>query len=226
MRGSQPIGGQYWRQGDLQLGITNMVYFGADNSKKSVALSALYEAVAWRHAMEMVSGVNFLRLQLRVIVCPKILQGCDSNTDREWNREKLYEGIAKECASFAHSPIFPCEDDPATKQWPGLSENVVEWMPKAEQIAIGSFKQVLENGPDVCNSESDSENSDHGDVLEDTYTAEMLDGEGNRKSGPKNLTAREAAWQRALAKRQKSQAQVACSSIDYILYSLSWRESR
>jgi hypothetical protein len=200
MCGSQPIGGQYWKQGELQLASTNMVYFDADNSKKSVAISALCDAVAWRRALEIVSD--------------EILQGCDSNTDFEGNRQKLYEEIAKECATFAHPPVFLCENDPATKQWPGLSENVAEWMHKAEQIAIGSFRQVLENGPDVSNSESDSENSDHGEELEDIYTPEMLDNEGKPKSGPIKLTPQEAAWQRALAKRQKSQAQFLSSTSD------------
>jgi hypothetical protein len=207
-RGSQPIHGQYWRQGELQLASTNMVYFDADNSKKSVALSALYAAVAWRHALEIVSGVNFLRLQQRAIVYPKILQGRDSSIDFGGNRQKLYEEVAKECAKFAHPPVFLCEDDPATKQWPELSENVVEWMYKAEQIAIGSFKQVLENGPDVCNSEGDSENSDHGEELEGAYTPEMPDKDGKPKSSPKMLTAQEAAWQRAVAKRKKSQVEL------------------
>jgi hypothetical protein len=54
-------------------------------------------------------------------------------------------------------------------------------MLKVEQIAVGSHKQVLEDGPDVCDSESDSDNSDYGEVLEGMYTAEMLDAEGKTK---------------------------------------------
>jgi hypothetical protein len=46
------------------------------------------------------------------------------------------------------------------------------------------------------------------------YTPEMLDDEGKPKTGPKKLTPQEAAWQRALAKRQKSQAQFLSSTSD------------
>jgi hypothetical protein len=63
-----------------------------------------------------------------------------------------------------------------TKEWQGLSERVADWMKQAELIAVGGFRQVLEDGPDVCSSESDSENSDHGDVfpLEDMFTPGMI----------------------------------------------------
>jgi hypothetical protein len=34
-------------------------------------------------------------------------------------------------------------------------------MEEAKQVAVSGYKQVLEDGPDVCNSESDSDHSDH-----------------------------------------------------------------
>jgi hypothetical protein len=59
---------------------------------------------------------------------------------------------------------------------------------------------VLENGSDVCNSESDSENSDRGEELEGMYTEEMLDSERKPKMKPVKLSPQEAACQRAAAK--------------------------
>jgi hypothetical protein len=78
-------------------------------------------------------------------------------------------------------------------------------MEEAKQIAVSGYKQVLENGPDVCNSESDSENSDHGNerLDSDMYTAEMLGPEGKNKSGPQLLTPRDVAFMRAAARATK-----------------------
>jgi hypothetical protein len=42
-----------------------------------------------------------------------------------------------------------------------------EWMTTALQIATGSRRQVPEDGPDVMNSESDSDNEQHGDEIQD-----------------------------------------------------------
>jgi hypothetical protein len=59
-----------------------------------------------------------------------------------------------------------------------------------ELIAIGSFRQVKEDGPDVASSESDPENSDHGEAWEDTdvYMANMIGPDGKKITGPVKLT--------------------------------------
>jgi hypothetical protein len=66
-------------------------------------------------------------------------------------------------------------------------------MDEAGRIDIrGGLSQVLEDGPDLCDSESDSENSDHGDAftLEDMYTADMIGPDGKLlQGGPVKLTA-------------------------------------
>jgi hypothetical protein len=143
---------------------TNQVYCEADNSRKSVALSAVYDAIAWRHALEINSDPNFRRTQQRVIVYPTVLKGMmealesgSCSSDSEGGRLQIYAKITEEFRLYARPPVFLCEDDPATKAWPGLSEHVAEWTKIAELIAVGSFKQVKEDGPDVMNSESDSE---------------------------------------------------------------------
>jgi hypothetical protein len=76
-------------------------------------------------------------------------------------------------------------------------------MKQAELIAVGGFHQVLEDVPDKGSSESDSENSDHGDVyqLEYMYTSDMIGPDGKLlQGGPVKLRAEQAAAQRAQAR--------------------------
>jgi hypothetical protein len=56
------------------------------------------------------------------------------------------------------------EDSSDAGPWPVLAEKVSIWMEEAKQISTAGYKQVFENGPDVCSPESDSENSDHGEM--------------------------------------------------------------
>jgi hypothetical protein len=93
----------------------------------------------------------------------KILESGDGSTDPDGGRESIYVKMAEEFHIYAYPLVLLCEDDPGTKVWPGLSDHVAEWMKTAEVITVGSFRQVKEDGPDVMNSESDSENSDHGE---------------------------------------------------------------
>jgi hypothetical protein len=60
--------------------------------------------------------------------------------------------------------------------WPVLPEKVLIWMEQAKQVAAEGYKQALEDGSATCNSESDSDHSDHGeDWLDGNMdTAEML----------------------------------------------------
>jgi hypothetical protein len=206
MRGSQPIGGQYWRQGNLQMAATNQVCYEADSSRESVALSAVCDAIAWRHALEINSDLDLLRTQQRVIVYPTILKGMmrilesgDCRTDPDGGRESIYPKIAEEFHTYAYPPVLLCEDSPATKEWPGLSEHVAEWMKVAELIAVGSFRQVKEDGRDVMSSESDSENSDHGEQWEDRerFTSEMIGEDGKRIMCPVKLSRHQVAVQMA-----------------------------
>jgi hypothetical protein len=54
-----------------------------------------------------------------------------------------------------------------------LADKVPGWMHTAAQVSIGGRKQVLEDRRDVCDSESDSENEDHGEVLSGMYTKDI-----------------------------------------------------
>jgi hypothetical protein len=55
------------------------------------------------------------------------------------------------------------EGDPRLSQWPTLAANSAEWMQDAKRISIGNYRQVLEDGPDVFDSESDNDYSHHGE---------------------------------------------------------------
>jgi hypothetical protein len=84
-------------------------------------------------------------------------------------------------------------------------------MEDARQVAVGGYKAVPEDGPDRCDSESDSENSDHGEEISyrSAYTSEMLDAEGKPKNGgPKRFSEEQVRVQRApAAHRSQSQAE-------------------
>jgi hypothetical protein len=51
----------------------NLVLEGMDTGKESVILSAIAEAVTWRHAMEQATDPDFKRPGQRIIVYPKSL---------------------------------------------------------------------------------------------------------------------------------------------------------
>jgi hypothetical protein len=57
------------------------------------------------------------------------------------------------------------DGDEHSAQWPYLAINADQWMTDAKPIAVAGCRQVLEDGPDVCNSESDAEYIDHGEEL-------------------------------------------------------------
>jgi hypothetical protein len=58
-------------------------------------------------------------------------------------------------------------------------------MEDARHFAVEGYKQVLENDPDVCDSKSYPENSDHGEMWSyaDTYTPDMLGPDRKAKNG-------------------------------------------
>jgi hypothetical protein len=66
-------------------------------------------------------------------------------------------------------------------------------MHTAAQIAVGGRKTVLEDGADVCNSESDSDNEDHGEVLKGMCTDSVpKDANGNPILGKCQLSPTQA----------------------------------
>jgi hypothetical protein len=53
-------------------------------------------------------------------------------------------------------------------------------MEDAKRIAVSNYRQVLEEGTDVCDNESDAEYNDHGEKWSDSeiYTPDMMNEKG------------------------------------------------
>lgn len=56
------------------------------------------------------------------------------------------------------------------------SQSLAQEMETAQVIAVAGHKQVLEDAPEIYTPESEQE--EHGDVLEGIYTPDMLDEKG------------------------------------------------
>jgi hypothetical protein len=185
----------------------NKVVEGLDDSRESVALSGVYEALAWRHAMGTSIDPNYKRSGQRVIVYPKFLDKLGTvlatgnvGFDTGGNRDLAYEKILEERASWQKQVclILLPEDSMNLTSWPALVQHSREWMEDAKRIAVAGYRQVLEDGPDKCDSESDAEYSDHGETWQ---YSEMLGLDGKPKGGrPQCLTTAHANALRAAAK--------------------------
>jgi hypothetical protein len=172
MRGAQPVGGQLWTQESKQITAMNKVLEGMDSSRESVTISAIAEAVGRRHELENTSDPNHLRRGQRIIVYPKFLSKFSTGMitgnvglDMDGGHDTTDERIMDEFQMWREDcrPIFMPEDSSDIARWPALAQHAAEWMKDAKRIAVAGYGQVLEDGPDVCDSESDSENSDHGE---------------------------------------------------------------
>jgi hypothetical protein len=106
----------------------------------------------------------------------------DIGADPEACRWPAYEAILTQSVNWPADkrPVMLPEGDPRLSQWPVLAANAASWMQDAKRIAIGNYRQVLEDGPDTCDSESDNEYSDHGEKWPDSemYTPDMMNEEG------------------------------------------------
>jgi hypothetical protein len=183
MKRHEQHGGQLWLQGDRSMTATNVLPDGMSNDATSAALVAVAEAVEWKHTFEP-EGVK--RLGRRVAIYPptldkpeEVLASGDTSLDPEASHDIAYERILAACASFENPPGFFSSD---SQDFGGLDivERVPKWMHTAKEISIGGRRQVLEDGNDVCDSESDSDNEDHGEKLTGIYTPEIPVGEEGR----------------------------------------------
>jgi hypothetical protein len=150
---------------------TNKVLDGMDSSRESVALSAIADAVGWRHALEITSDPNYRRRCQRVIMYPRLpkfstlmITG-NVGLDMDGGHDIAYERIMNECQTWHEDcrPLFMPEDSSDLARWPALAQHAAEWMEGGKCIGVAGYRKVLEDGPDVCESESDSEHSDHGE---------------------------------------------------------------
>jgi hypothetical protein len=157
-RHKEHIGGQLSIQGDRQMTATNKPFEGMTNDANSATLAGVAEAVEWAHVLE--EGLP-KRVTQRVVICPptltgfsRVLSGDFSNI--EDGHEIAYQRISAACSKYVAPPAFDSAD---SQDFGGIDPSKVRpWMHTAPQVSIGGRSQVLENGPDVCNSDSDSEN--------------------------------------------------------------------
>jgi hypothetical protein len=72
-------------------------------------------------------------------------------------------------------------------------------MEDAKWIAVAGYRQALEDGRDVRDSESDAEYSDHGEEWSDSemYTLDMIDEKGKPVLGRARMTTAQANALRA-----------------------------
>jgi hypothetical protein len=174
-RGAQPICGQLWEQEWTKNGTSN----------KAIILSGVEYAVRWPHALEMSPNP---RPGLRMIY-PRSLSRLATvlttgNVRMDGEHPELwstYESVLNELETWPPDsrPLIVREDDPRLEQWSDTAGKYEEWLADAKIIAVGSYRLVLEDGPDVCTSESENEHSDHGEVLEGMYTPDVLGSEGH-----------------------------------------------
>jgi hypothetical protein len=189
-RNESSIGGQLWIQGERQMTAANLVLEGMANTKEGAVLTAAVEAVTWKHTLEPDDGP---RKGQRVVIYPKemtqleaVLSTGDPSIDSVDGRP------------IAYTPVFLKEDSPQVT----TSENadkVPVWMNIAAQVAIGNRRMVLEDGPDVMNSDDDDAIEDvKPDEEKGMYTAEM-----DPEKGPVKLSQAQVATEKAAAHAMK-----------------------
>jgi hypothetical protein len=131
---------------------------------------------SWRHALvtfDRKAHPDYKLLTRMVIVYPSFLENLELvlamgniSMDPRDNRWPAYEMILEQSIEWdlGCRPIMLPEGDSRFAQWPELARNSREWMENAKRIAVAGCKQVLEDGPDVCSSESEAKYSDHGEA--------------------------------------------------------------
>jgi hypothetical protein len=140
-----------------------------------------------------------------------VLSTGDPNVDSKHGHPIAYSAILQAAQSYERPPLFLREDHEQITSDPVMSERVPGWMNTAAKVATGNRRRVLEDGPDVMNSdEEDAFKDEHGDVLEGMYTAGM-----DPLTGPVKLTQAQVAAQKAAALAlPRSQTPVSGSSDD------------
>jgi hypothetical protein len=88
---------------------------------------------------------------------------------------------------------------------PDMIPKVPAWMNSAEHISIGSRAQALEDGNDVCNSESDSDTEEHGMEIKDGYKSISTNSNGDPMGSAHKVTTEQANAMRA-ASHQTAQS--------------------
>jgi hypothetical protein len=199
-RDEEAFAGQLWMQSDRHMTAANPVIKGDPRSREAAILSAVYEAVSWRHSIE--NAIEGPRKGQRVVIYPKEITGLpqvitsrnivvDDDTE---DHSELYAGILAESDQFENPPVFMREDCDQLISYPVWATKIGEGMITAARVATGSRRPVLEDGPDVMNSDDeDSKKEEHGDKLTGMYA------DGCSSFDQARLTEQQAQAQRAAA---------------------------
>jgi hypothetical protein len=188
---------------------TNIELDGMTNDAVSVTLSAVAEALEWTHTLE--EGLAKRPTQRVVFYPPSlthlaaVLEAGKPNLDTEDGHDLAYVKILNACAKFASPPMFYRSDQLDSLE-PEAAALVPGSMHSAEQVSIGGKKQVLEDGNDVCNSETDSDTDDHGSEIKDAYQGIHTDSHGDPLGASHRVSTEQASGMRASDKQASSQA--------------------
>jgi hypothetical protein len=202
-RNEEAVGGQLWMQSGRQMTAYNTVLDGMANSRESAILTAAAEAVTWRYALEPEEGQ---RKGQRVVIYPKdlpqleqVLSTGDPTTDSVDGHPIAYTAILQAAQAFEKPPIFVKEDSEQVTGNPEMAEKVPEWMNLASQVATGSCRRVLEDGPDKINSDDEEREDMNPDEEANMYAPGM-----DPKKGRVMLSQSQVAAQKAAAQAQKA----------------------
>jgi hypothetical protein len=150
-----------------------------------------------------------------VVVYPKELTGLAqaltsrnvSVQDDLENHSELYSAIISESDQFENPPVFMREDCDQLTSHPVWALKIGEWMMTAARVATGSRPRVLEDEPDVMNSDDeDSKMEEHGDKLTGMYA------QGCSSLEQARISEQQAQMQRAMATQNFSGSLVLSSS--------------
>jgi hypothetical protein len=187
---------------------TNIQLDGMTNNAVSVTLSAVAEALEWTHTLE--EGLPKRPTQRVVFYTASLYhleavpRSGDPCLDTEDGHDLAYEKILDACSKFASPPVFYRSDQLDSLE-PETAAKVPGWMHSAEQISIGGRRQVLEDGSDVFNSESDPDtDDDHGSEIKDAYQGIHTDSHGDSLGTIHKVPTEQANAMRASAKQASS----------------------
>jgi hypothetical protein len=130
------------------------------------------------------------------------------------NRDIVYEKILRERSTWQEQdcPVLIPEDSLSLTSYPMFAQPVQKWMEDAKRIDVAGYRQALEDGPDVCDSESEAGYSIDGEVLKWMYTSELLGKDGKPDLASARMTTEQANMQRAMAKAQAREKLLAVST--------------
>jgi hypothetical protein len=138
-------------------------------------------------------------------VYPKFLDKCNDiiateniGLDQEQIKWPAYEAIVTQstCWPVECRSIMLPDGYSRLSQWPTLAARIGEWMEDAKRIAVAGYHQVLEDGPDKCDSESDGE---YSDARKCTFN------DGTGESAPRERNGRRpsySCWERGSGTRE------------------------